>query len=148
MVMASGHLSSPRETSLEWKNLERLHPRFQAFSAMFSYLTIVPRPLKEKKHRRRAHREGTLRTQSINRSISAFPKRKNLAGTIIFMPIVLKSIITLWLHHTIRKTNIKSGTTTIFRLEGRAETKSKEKPFIGVKKYEQSAGIANVAPIS
>ena len=32
--------------------------------------------------------------------------------------------------------------------ERRAETQAKEKPFIGVKKYEQSAGIANVAPIS
>jgi hypothetical protein len=30
--------------------------------------------------------------------------------------------------------------------EGRAETK--QKPSIGVKKDEQSAGIANVAPIS
>ena len=30
--------------------------------------------------------------------------------------------------------------------EGRAITKSK--PLIGVKKYEQSAGITNVAPIS
>jgi hypothetical protein len=50
---------------------------------------------------------GLLRTPFITGSISAFITMKNLAYPILFILTVCKSIIiTLWLHHTIRKTNL------------------------------------------